>query len=505
MAQDVKFTPDEFPVPAALRPKLSGWEFYEKVLGSPRLVVAPMVDQSELAWRMLSRKHGAQLCYTPMFHASNFTQDPKYRQLALQSCPGDRPLIIQFCGNDPKVLLDAALLAQDHCDAIDINLGCPQAIAKRGHYGAFLQDEWELLAAIVSTLHANLAVPVTCKIRVFEDVEKTVRYAQMLEQAGCQLLTVHGRTRDQKGPLTGLADWSYIKTVRKNIQIPMFANGNILSMEDIDRCIVETGVQGVMTAEGNLHNPGIFENVIPTAWDMANEYLDLVEQYPCPTSYVRGHLFKMLHHLLNLDCNSALRESIAVSHEVAVFRETVQKLQAIFQPYHEGRARFDEPRTSFDVTLPPWMCQPYIRVEPEEHKRVLAEKCLRSEDPERERTVYRDDEGNPISRKLSKKLKRAIRRPNYVRNLLRRAQAMQLCTNAKKCGNPVGLKCDLVMCRLCCRTKCYAERLQCLGHKFLLEKREQRANDKTDGSIDVVSLENVRLTSDSIEKVALES
>ncbi|THH04060.1 hypothetical protein EW145_g5799 [Phellinidium pouzarii] len=245
------------------RRKLTGDDLYRDVLGSPKLVVAPMVDQSELPWRILSRRYGAQLVYTPMINAKMFaeTKHKTYKEQAFnlihgeEGGPQDRPLVVQFAANDPEMLLKAAKLVEPHCDAVDINFGCPQDIARRGRYGCFLQDDWDLVYNLINILHQNLSIPVTAKFRVFPSLETTVEYAKMMERAGAQILTCHGRTREQRGQFSGLADWDKIRAVKEAVSVPVFANGNILFHGDIQRCLDATGADAIMTAEGNLYNP----------------------------------------------------------------------------------------------------------------------------------------------------------------------------------------------------------------------------------------------------------
>ncbi|KZW00556.1 dihydrouridine synthase [Exidia glandulosa HHB12029] len=365
----------------AARVKLSGREFYEKVLGAPKFVVAPMVDQSELPWRILARRYGAQLAYTPMINAKMYTTDhmKRYREECFnlehgeEGGPEDRPLIVQFCANDPDQLLASARAIAPHCDAVDLNLGCPQEIAKRGRYGSFLQDDWELIYKLINTLHLNLDIPVTAKFRVFPTVEKTVEYAKMLESAGAQILTCHGRTREQRGQNSGLADWSKIKAVKEAVSVPVFANGNILFRSDIARCLEATGADAVMVAEGQLYNAALFHvtedgDYHPIHANLALEYLDIVKRLKTPTglSAVKGHLFKIMRPALNRETDlrdrlGALRSGTwaeCIANYEIIAREMKERMErdaaaapADLEPAFSGGIR----------VLPHWLAQPYFR------------------------------------------------------------------------------------------------------------------------------------------------
>ena len=100
------------------------WAFYQS-LGSPKYIAAPMVEHSECAFRMLNRKYGTQVCYAPMLHSKMMVENKRYKELNFWTSKEDRPLVAQFCGNDPDIVAEACKMVQDEVDAVDLNLGCP--------------------------------------------------------------------------------------------------------------------------------------------------------------------------------------------------------------------------------------------------------------------------------------------------------------------------------------------------------------------------------------------
>ena len=278
------------PIGSVERPlKLSSWALWD-AMKRPKFVCAPMVEQSDLPFRMLCRKYGTTLAYTPMFHARLFLEDENYRKEQFTTCPADRPLIVQFCANDADVFAAAASMVEGQCDAVDLNLGCPQGIAKKGHYGSFLMEDMALIYKLVNTAHTNSNVPITAKMRVFEDDDKSLQYAKMLQDAGAQLLTVHGRTRDNKGATATPANWDIIRKIKEHVSIPVISNGNIVRYEDVMRCLEETKADAVMSAEWLRRNPALFAGEEDQQQDsllITLEYLDLCAEYPVPMGFMR--------------------------------------------------------------------------------------------------------------------------------------------------------------------------------------------------------------------------
>ena len=291
------------PVGSVGRPlKLASWALWD-AMKRPRFVCAPMVEQSELPFRMLCRKYGTTLAYTPMFHARLFIEDDSYRKEQFTTCPADRPLVVQFCANDADMFATAAAMVEGQCDAVDLNLGCPQGIAKKGHYGSFLMEDMELIYKLINTAHTNSNVPITAKMRVFEDDDKSLQYAKMLQDAGAQLITVHGRTRDNKGATATPADWNIIRKIKEHVGVPVISNGNIVSYQDGVRCLLETKADAVMSAEWLRRNPALFAGEEAQYQDplaMTLEYLDLCTEYPVPVGFMRSHCFKFLLEQLNV-------------------------------------------------------------------------------------------------------------------------------------------------------------------------------------------------------------
>ena len=310
--------------------KLHSYALYRR-LGSPRHIVAPMVDASELPFRLLCRQYAAHAAWSPMLHSVSFVTSKKYRRTFFTTCPDDVSVVAQFCANQPAVFLQATrILHAEHPNvlAVDLNCGCPQRIAQRGFFGSFLQDDMALTFDLVSTIARDSPLPITVKIRILEDEAQTVAYARMIECAGAAMITVHGRTRKMKDHRKGHADWHIIRKVRDALTIPVVANGSVSTFEDIQACFDISGADAVMSATGLLANPAHFLPPAqqPSRWEIAREYLRLATQHTTRAEFImRDHLFKMFY--IELEVHRDLFSDLVRAHDAESMLRVIDALQ----------------------------------------------------------------------------------------------------------------------------------------------------------------------------------
>ena len=159
---------------------------------------APMVRYSKLPFRLLCRSYGVDVCYTPMIIAQGFNRSALARDVDFQTNAMDQPLIVQFGADNAVDVSTAAALACGYVQGIDINCGCPQRWAIQSGYGAALIQKPQLVAEMVRGIRAVCTLPVSIKIRVQDDLRRTVELVQAAERAGVTFITVHGRTPQQR-------------------------------------------------------------------------------------------------------------------------------------------------------------------------------------------------------------------------------------------------------------------------------------------------------------------
>lgn len=223
------------------------------------VILAPMEDVTDRAFRQLCKRHGADIVYTEFVSAEALRRGVEKTMRKLRCDDVERPLAVQIFGSTVESMVEAAVIAEEfRPEYLDINFGCPtKKVAGKGA-GAALLKEPEKMAAIAEAVVKAVKLPVTAKTRIGWDHDSIniLDVLRRLEDAGIRALALHGRTRSDM--YKGKADWGWIAEARKHARIPLIGNGDIWSAEDAVRMFGETGVDGVMIGRGSIGNPFVF-------------------------------------------------------------------------------------------------------------------------------------------------------------------------------------------------------------------------------------------------------
>ena len=266
--------------------------------------LAPMASVADRAYRLICREYGASYVTSEMVSAKGLCYSDRKTNELCTVTEKERPMAIQLFGNEPEFMERAVeIVSRYNPDIIDINMGCPvPKVVGIGCGSALMRDVKQAAAVAESVVRAS-SVPVTVKFRKGWDDSSVnaVEFAKAMEASGAAAITVHGRTREQF--YTGEADWKIISEVKKNVKIPVIANGEVTDWKSCLDMYEQTGCELVRIGRGSYGKPFIFKEI-------SSYYKG--EEYTAPT--IEEKMSVMLRHIRLILDISEKSEELAI-HE----------------------------------------------------------------------------------------------------------------------------------------------------------------------------------------------
>ncbi len=225
------------------------------------IFLAPMEGITDLPFRIICRRFGADIVYTEFVASEALIRDVEKSKIKIRVIDQERPVAVQIFGSDPYVMSEAAkIVEQAGADIVDLNYGCWVKKVVSLNAGAALLKNIPLMNAITEAVVKAVKIPVTVKTRLGWDKNSIIinEVAKMQEECGAKAITVHCRTREMG--MGGKADWSYIPGIKKNISIPLILNGDITSPETARLALEVDGADAIMIGRAVLGNPFIFRD-----------------------------------------------------------------------------------------------------------------------------------------------------------------------------------------------------------------------------------------------------
>lgn len=225
-----------------------------------RVSLAPMAGITDYVLRSLVRKHSKTcLLTTEMISSEALINEMKCKKRDLLAenkltwrDKDHSPIAYQLTGHKPQLIADAAKILEKYADIIDINMGCPVNKVVKGQDGCALMRNPQLAADIVKAVKDSVNLPVSVKFRLGYTMDELnfVEFGIKMEKAGADMITIHGRTRSQM--YSGKADWAKIKELKQNVDIPVFANGDVNSIKSAAECLHQSSADGIAIGRGVL-------------------------------------------------------------------------------------------------------------------------------------------------------------------------------------------------------------------------------------------------------------